>query len=242
MSEEGNVLTFSELRKIQKEEDKEEELTNLDDKFLLRVSNYFDKKKETEGVNSREYKNARRVLDKIISLREEKVIKEARLSVKTESRGKEVSLLPEEQELFRKVKSDFERHRSRVDEKVEEESLTMSSEPSEEVKQDIDTETDKEKSTEEKMPESESEETSEEPEEDSSGEDTISKDKEESDSEDDEEVEEGYTLVKTTSDVPEFMGTDLEAYGPFDEGEKVEIPDDNAEILVNRGNAERIES
>jgi len=236
MSEEGNVLTFSELRKIQKEEDKEEELTELDDKFLLRVSNYFDKKKKTEGENSREYKNAKRVLDKIISLREEKVVKEARLSVKTEGRGNEVSLLPEEQELFRKIKSDFERHRSRVDEKVEEDSLNMSTEPSDEVKKEVDDKNKPETETEPKDEKSKSEEDQvEEAEEKSKSE------KLEENSEDVEEAEEGYTLVKTTSDVPEFMGTDLEAYGPFDEGEKVEIPDDNAEILVNRGNAERIE-
>jgi len=36
------------------------------------------------------------------------------------------------------------------------------------------------------------------------------------------------------------MGTDLESYGPFDEGDQAVIPDDNAEILVNRGNAEEV--
>ena len=60
-------------------------------------------------------------------------------------------------------------------------------------------------------------------------------------SEETEDVEEGYQIVKIISDVPEFMGTDLESYGPFEEGEEVQIPEDNAEILVNRGNAEEIE-
>jgi len=59
------------------------------------------------------------------------------------------------------------------------------------------------------------------------------------------EVEEGeedsdYEKVKIIAEVPEFMGTDLESYGPFEEGEKVEIPEENAEILVNRGNAEEL--
>ncbi len=240
MSEEGNILTFSELRKTQKEEDREEELTNLDDKFLLRVSNYFDKKKKTEGENSREYRNARRVLDKIISLREEKIVKEARLSVKTDERGKEVNLLPEEQELFRKLKSDFEKHRSRVDEKVDSESLPSGDrEPSEEVTQEVEKpETDEKPVEEEKNTGEVDKENSPEVEESSTDEDSGI----EEDSESVDEAEEGYSIVKTTSNVPEFMGTDLEAYGPFDEGEKVEIPDDNAEILVNRGNAERIEN
>lgn len=239
MSEEGNVLTFSELRKTQKEEDREEELADLGEKFLLRISNYFDKKKKTEGENSREYKNARRVLDKIISLREEKIVKEARLSVKTDERGKEVNLLPEEQELFRKLKSDFEKHRSRVDEKVDSESLPSGgSEPSEEVTQEVEKPETDEKTVEEGKSTGEvDKENSPEVEESSTDEDSGS----EEESENVDEAEEGYSIVKTTSNVPEFMGTDLEAYGPFDEGEKVEIPDDNAEILVNRGNAERVE-
>lgn len=49
------------------------------------------------------------------------------------------------------------------------------------------------------------------------------------------------TKVKIKSQVPEFMGTDLESYGPFEKGEEPRIPEDNAEILVNRGNAEMIE-
>jgi DNA replication initiation complex subunit (GINS family) len=239
MSEEGNVLTFSELRKTQKKEDREEELADLGEKFLLRVSNYFDKKKKTEGENSREYKNARRVLDKIISLREEKIVKEARLSVKTDGRDKEVNLLPEEQELFRKLKSDFEKHRSRVDEKIDSESLPAGGrDPSEEVTKEVKkAETDEEPVEGKENTRKVDAESNSKVEESSTDKDSRSEEEAESI----DEAEEGYSIVKTTSNVPEFMGTDLEAYGPFDEGERVEIPDDNAEILVNRGNAERIE-
>jgi hypothetical protein len=51
-----------------------------------------------------------------------------------------------------------------------------------------------------------------------------------------------YVEVRFISEVPEFRGTDLDVYGPFDEGEIVEIPKDNADILVNRGNAEFVEN
>ena len=97
---------------------------------------------------------------------------------------------------------------------------TNTSKPDKTVKDDIEQEDDTEQADEEKQE---------------------MKNKEQEDEEAD-SSEEGYTLVETTSSVPEFMGTDLEAYGPFDEGEEVKIPDDNAEILVNRGNAERIET
>lgn len=48
-----------------------------------------------------------------------------------------------------------------------------------------------------------------------------------------------YVEVKFLNSVPEFIGTDIETYGPFNEGDTVELPEDNAEILINRGNAKR---
>lgn len=222
MSEEEDVLTFSEIRRIQKEEDQKEQITDLGNKFLLKVSNYFDRKKQTEGEDSREYRNAKRVLDKIISLRMEKIVREARLSVKTNKTNEEIPLLPEEQEVFRDLKHEFKSHKQKIEEKIENQSMpsTNASKPDKTVKDDIEQEDDTEQADEEKQE---------------------MKNKEQEDEEAD-SSEEGYTLVETTSSVPEFMGTDLEAYGPFDEGEEVKIPDDNAEILVNRGNAERIET
>ena len=222
MSEEEDVLTFSEIRRIQKEEDQKEQVTDLGNRFLLKVSNYFDRKKQTEGEDSREYKNAKRVLDKIVSLRMEKIVREARLSVKTNKTNEEIPLLPEEQEVFRDLKHEFKSHKQKIEEKIENQSMpsTNTSKTDKTVKDDIEQEDDAEQVNKEEQ-EMKSEE----------------QEDQEADS-----SEEGYTLVETTSSVPEFMGTDLEAYGPFDEGEEVEIPDDNAEILVNRGNAERIET
>ncbi|WP_414838083.1 hypothetical protein ACK3SF_01635 [Candidatus Nanosalina sp. VS9-1] len=215
MSEDSeNVLTFSELRKKQKKENKQQELVELDDKFLLRTANYFQQKKQAEG-ESREYQNARRVLDKIISLREEKIVKKARLSSNTGSvKSSKLNLLPEEQELFRDMKDMFDRHHDRVDSMIESTEKGLSSmeeEASEEVTEEIDN---------------------------GPAMDEDDKSEEDEEAEDEVDVEDGYNLVEITSSVPEFMGTDLEAYGPFDEGDEVEIPEDNAEILVNRGNAE----
>ena len=235
-----NALTFSELRKIQKEEKREEDLTELEDDFFLRVSNYLRSKKETSG-EGREYKNARRVFDKIISLREDKIVKNAKISVKTEDLSSADLMLPREKELYRQLKEVFNDHRSRVDEIVDsEEGSTDTAELNTEEQPADDTETEKQASSEETKPEP-MDEIEEDPEEDKD-------EKEPSDSEtgDEEsgetgaEAEEGYTYVKIVSEVPEFMGTDLETYGPFEEGDEAEIPDDNAEILVNRGNAEEM--
>jgi len=52
--------------------------------------------------------------------------------------------------------------------------------------------------------------------------------------------EEKLETIKFTEDIPEFIGTDLKKYGPFKEGEKVEIPKDNAELLKKVGKAKSV--
>lgn len=185
-------LDFSELRKAQKEEARQDELVELDEKFLLRVGDYLDR---IDGVDNREYRNAKRIFDKIISLREDKIVKNAKLSIKSDVDPSELDMLPREQELYRELKSLFEDHRGSIDSEV------------------------------------------------NGGDSYVPEEEDTVDAEEAEEIEEngadGYESLEITSHVPEFMGTDLEEYGPFEEGDEVEIPEENAEILVNRGSAER---
>jgi DNA replication initiation complex subunit (GINS family) len=215
MSDEA--LTFSELRKIQKTERRQDELTELDENFFLQVGDYLERKRDvSEG--SREYKNAKRVFRKILSLREDKIVKNARLSLRSNIKASELNMLPREEQLFREMKEKFNDHRDRVDEITEGQEIEKNTETEIE-------EPEKKKEEKDEDKENSSQEGSEsEPEEETS----------------DHNPAEGYEIVKITSEVPEFMGTDLEAYGPFNEGEEAEIPEDNAEILVNRGNAEQI--
>ncbi|MDY6766091.1 MAG: hypothetical protein SVW77_01880 [Candidatus Nanohaloarchaea archaeon] len=56
---------------------------------------------------------------------------------------------------------------------------------------------------------------------------------------DDAEEDDGRVTVQVQERVPEFMGTDLEPYGPFEEGDEVEVPAENADVLVQQGKAER---
>ncbi|MFB6294593.1 MAG: hypothetical protein ABEI97_02440 [Candidatus Nanohaloarchaea archaeon] len=60
----------------------------------------------------------------------------------------------------------------------------------------------------------------------------------ESESEPDED--DGKVPVRVTEEVPEFMGTDLTAYGPFEPGEEVRLPAENADVLEQQGKAERV--
>lgn len=220
MSEEA--LTFSELRKIQKTERRQEELSELDQNFFLKVRDYLNRKKEIDE-DSREYKNAKRVFRKILSLREDKIVKNARLSLKSNIQASELNMLPREEELFRDMKTQFNQHRDRVEEVTEGQAVET-------------------RTTSEETEMEESQETESEPEPMEEVEDSPEEQEAENESGSGEEFnpEDGYEIVEITSEVPEFMGTDLEAYGPFEEGEQAEIPEDNAEILVNRGNAEQL--
>ncbi len=189
-----DALTFSELRKIQKEEARMDELSELGENFLLRVGDYFQRKKEVSGED-REFRNAKRVFRKIMSLREDKIVKNAKIAAKSGTPGSDLDLLPVEQELFRELKDEFQKHRKRAEERTEK------------------VETGSGASGEEDGGEHE----------EAAGEDG-----------------EEYDTIKVTAEIPEFMGTDLESYGPFEEGEEVKVPAENAEILVNRGSAEKI--
>ena len=212
-----NAITFSELRKIQKEERRSDDLKELDDDFFIKVGDYLNRKKKVED-GSREYKNAKRVFRKILSLREDKIVKNARLSLKSNIQASELNMLPREQELFRRMKQEFNRHRDEIQEVTDEHRGKTPAHEREEVEESMQTEESEDNQIEEK------------------------EEKETKQEETDEgfDPEEGYEVVEITSEVPEFMGTDLEAYGPFEEGEQAEIPEDNAEILVNRGNAEQL--
>jgi DNA replication initiation complex subunit (GINS family) len=212
-----DALTFNDLRKIQKEERREEELVELDENFFLKAKEYLNRK-EDDG-DQRDYTSSKRVFRKIIALREKKIVKNARISLKSNIKASELNLLPREKELFRETKELFEEHRDRIEE------INQKS-PEEIETEEIDTEEPEPETTENEAPdETEKEEENQE-------------DQGEKEGEDSEDIEDGYQKVKIVNEVPEFMGTDLESYGPFEEGDRPVIPEDNAEILVNRGNAE----
>ena len=227
MSDE-EALTFSKLRKIQKTERRQEELSEIDQNFFLKVRDYLERKKEVDQ-NSREYKNAKRIFRKILSLREDKIVKNSRLSLKSDIRPSELNMLPREEELFRDMKKQFNQHRDRVEEVTEGQAIETEN-----------TETGIQESAEKRREEATVEEGSENDAKTEEIDEESADEKEDQEAEDKYNPEEGYEVVEITSEVSEFMGTDLEAYGPFEEGEEAEIPEDNAEILVNRGNAEQL--
>lgn len=217
---EDEALTFSELRKIQKQERRQDDLSEIDEDFVAEVVEYLSRKKDVSG-ESREYKNAKRVFRKIISLREDKIVKNAQLAVTSNVSLQEMNVMPREEQLFRELKETFSEHRESISEFLDAEEGDANPQTPETAPKV--SENEKEINNEGKTKSKESAE-----------------EKSREDEEDLPDPDEGYKIVKINSDVPEFMGTDLEAYGPFEGGDQAEVPEDNAEILENRGNAEVI--
>ena len=55
-----------------------------------------------------------------------------------------------------------------------------------------------------------------------------------------EEVKTDETKVEFLTNLPKFLGKDLESYGPYQKGDVVTIPNQLAEILVDKQRAKRI--
>lgn len=53
-----------------------------------------------------------------------------------------------------------------------------------------------------------------------------------------EETKESMIRIKFLDETPEFVGTDVKSYGPFNTNEVSEIPVDNAKLLIDSGKAE----
>ena len=52
--------------------------------------------------------------------------------------------------------------------------------------------------------------------------------------------EESIKRIKILKNLPKFVGVDLKTYGPFKEGDSIELPDKEAQLLVRRGIAEYV--
>ncbi len=54
--------------------------------------------------------------------------------------------------------------------------------------------------------------------------------------------QEGKKLVVIKEDLPEFIGLDLQTYGPYSKGDMVTLPGESIKLLLDKNAAERIET
>ncbi len=112
-----NVLTFEELRTVQKRGRNNDSLQELGPEFLDRIARYLKLKRSLgDRLSSKEYENAVRVISDILELRERKLIRLAALAAKTKIPIKNVS--DSEKEFLKSLKMIFEKHHKFVDTKI----------------------------------------------------------------------------------------------------------------------------
>lgn len=55
------------------------------------------------------------------------------------------------------------------------------------------------------------------------------------------DADEETVTVEIQRQLPKFLGTDKNVYGPYEEGQEVSLPESVADLLVKKGRAERVE-
>ncbi len=217
-----NVLTFEQLREIQRNEKNEDMLQSLGEDFFKRVRDYLERKKRIDTFESdKEHRNARHIVEDIIDRRQKKILRLSFLS--TKSNLSVDNLHPEEKPLFEHVQEKIEAHQEKLKKEIGE---IDGSDERKGAKEDLTKKTGKE--------EEEAEE-----EEENSGKKAREEDSKAEDRKDS-EVPEGYTRVEVKEDIKEFMGTDMKSYGPFQSGEIELLPDGSIEALERQGKVERV--
>ncbi|MEA2004488.1 MAG: hypothetical protein U9O53_06065 [archaeon] len=215
----ANILTFKFLRELQKKERASRELETLDNDFYSQVSDYMKKKMSLDLKNNQDFA-ARRdlehtgiIIKDILNRRERKVINLAILNVRGTIIPK--NILPEEKELFEKIKSAVKKYRG---------NLVFVFYENGEKKETAEDEAEKDNAKTKK------------------NKDEKEKNTEENETENtDSNSETDTAKIKILDAVPEFVADDGKSYGPFKEGDKVEIPQSAASILINIKKAEKKE-
>ncbi|MFP4045524.1 MAG: hypothetical protein ACLFS3_00500 [Candidatus Aenigmatarchaeota archaeon] len=252
-SEEENVITYKTFRKFSRKEKNNKKLQELPDDFFRSCVQWINKKEEEFEEKRdphllREIENVKSRVKEIFNRRRKKILMLALHYVRSNKVSK--NLLPEEEEFFETVVESLKELEEGLLEKVLEgkEPLTDKDEDSETEKtENMDKEGEgeevnqekEEKGTSEKERESK-EMKSKEEEEEQEAEGELEESETEMEKEDFEvQTEEGMKLVRMVRDVDKFMGPEEEeTYGPFEEGDLAVLPDELAEVLIEKERAE----
>ncbi len=218
------VITYETLYELLRREKSREELQKLEENFLQETQKYLQEKgdiikKAGESLfanderrkTQTQIENARRLLKELYHKREQKIVNTALDTNKTGTKiVSTANMLPREKELYKNVLTMLESSKSAMLNAVLEGSLKPL-----------------------------------EPEENS----TVEKEKQETPNSGDLEggkpkdlkgnLENGKS-VRFKEEVPKFMGTDLNVYGPYDKETEATLPEKVAELLIKKGKVEEI--
>ncbi len=206
------VLTYDALREIQYNEKRSEKLYELNNDFYGNVEEYFNRKGPKDDLTEIEMRNAKNILKDIMDRRERKILSQALTAVRSGMRIDTNVMTSREEELFKSLVTIIKDHRDIVSKPVKKKlgAKRGRGEGATKAKDEEPTTDNRQLTTE--LPE---------PEETEEAEPTTT-----------------YIRVKILQELPEMLGSDFKTYGPFTEGEVVEIPEKNAEIFIEKKKAE----
>lgn len=231
MAEKDVIITFDTLFDLQRREKYRAELQKIDSKFFDDVIKYFtekqsilesqEKKKsvfastEIEKTRGQMYE-AKRLLKDIYTWRENKIVQGAVFQSRCNGKGFDFSaLLPEEIELFNALQSTLMKYREDILH-----SLLNHESPKVSITRVLE-------------PENEGEEAK------GSVAGAPDLSQQAKGLKTGTHKSDGSCCISLRSNLPEFMGPDMNKYGPFKCGEKADIPAEVAEMLVKSGNADK---
>ncbi len=239
--EEEDVLTFERIRNVRKEEMNNDTLAEIENDFFEKVEQYLSSKKRISSQkSSREYENAKKMVEDIIDNRIKKLMRYAFLSTKTSIPSE--NLIEHEKKVFKDIESSVSKHREFIVNKV-----TPGSEDKETVNEEEemdDNENEKEESSKESLEDDNNENNFVEEDEEEKEEVLFdaSKKEENSNEKEEENYEKDTNIVfRTKQEIDEFIGPDMDTYGPFEKDEELELEDDIGKLLLKQGKVEKIE-
>ncbi len=214
-SEDNNTVTYEAIFEMLRKERNSDSLQKLDEKYYQKVSEYL-KNKTSDDKDI--LINAKKLLKETYERREKKImtlaIDKCRLGMESANTS---NLLKEERFLFNQAVEILQRSRASIIE-----TLLAGNTPSVDVKIPVESPANPEET---KKAENESQ-----PEKGFVSADTLSKSSQLS------------LTVRFLHAVPKFVGKELEVYGPFEQEEIANVPEEIAKILITKGRAEEIKT
>ncbi|MFB6075707.1 MAG: hypothetical protein ABEK17_01045 [Candidatus Aenigmatarchaeota archaeon] len=239
-NEEENVITYETFRKFHRKEKNNDELQELPEEFYSSCKKWL-KRKDNEFDRSRgdttplyELENVKRIVRDIFDRRERKIMLMALQTVRSDISPK--NLMSEEKDFYDKMVSILRNYRESFLQSV----LKLRKDEVKENDSDEEEITDDEEEISEKTDEFSEEDNVKE--EDVSGRNEEKIDTQETDS--DLELKSGDTegkVLRIFEDMPQFLDEKEKKHGPFKKEDLVRLPENIADLLIDKGKAEEVE-
>ncbi len=233
-------ITFTLLREVQRKERENKELVQLPKTFIEDLKNYLKRKAQilsnpemADFYDIKEIENIKPVIKSIFDKRERKIILFAVRSGKTGTKPR--NMLPHEEKMFLKIKNSVLESRKILDEllAIIDRYYALGYIPSQ--REQMVCEEKKEEEFEREECNLKSEEY------DKVEKINIKEEKDEKKAELEQKCLLDYIKIEITKDIPEFVGMDLNRYGPWKKGEIVEVPRKIGEVLIKTDRAKEAE-